>query len=142
MIKIKEDISLDDSELDWEFVRGSGPGGQKINKASTAVQLRFDVRQSPSLPEDIKQRLIDLAGSKMTTEGVLLIDARRFRTQERNRKDALDRLIELVQEAAVEPRARIKTKPSRGSTEKRLNEKQKTSEKKRRRKRVSPEDEI
>jgi ribosome-associated protein len=106
MIKIKEDISLDDSELDWEFVRGSGPGGQKINKASTAVQLRFDVRQSPSLPEDIKQRLIDLAGSKM------------------------------------EPRALIKTKPSRGSTEKRLNEKQKTSEKKRRRKRVSPEDEI
>lgn len=142
MIKITEDLSLDDSELVWEFVRGSGPGGQKINKASTAVQLRFDVRQSPSLPEDIKHRLIDLAGSKMTSEGVLLIDARRYRTQERNRNDALDRLIELLQEAAVEPKTRIKTQPSRLSTEKRLNEKRKSSEKKRRRKRVSPDDEV
>ena len=120
MIRATDDISLDESEIEESFVRSSGPGGQNVNKLSTAVQLRFDVRRSPSLPNDVAVRLMRLAGKRLTKEGVLVIVAQNHRTQERNRAEALERLIALVQEAAVRPEKRIPTKPTRASREKRL----------------------
>jgi ribosome-associated protein len=120
MIRITDRISIDEQELEERFVRASGPGGQNVNKLSTAVQLRFDVRRSPSLPGDVRARLERLAGRRLTREGVLVIIAQRHRTQERNRQDALDRLVELIQAAAVAPIPRRKTKPTRGSRERRL----------------------
>ncbi len=123
MIRITDSISIDDSELTEDFVRSSGPGGQNVNKLSTAVQLRFNVRQSPSLPNDVAIRLMRLAGSRLTKDGVIVITAQRHRTQERNRQDARDRLIELIQEAAVAPVKRRPTKPTKSSREKRLESK-------------------
>jgi ribosome-associated protein len=123
MIRITPAISIDESELTEEFVRSSGPGGQNVNKLSTAVQLRFDVRHSPSLPNDVAIRLMRLAGSRLTKEGVIVITAQRHRTQERNRQDARDRLIELIREAAVVPTKRRPTKPTKASREKRLESK-------------------
>jgi ribosome-associated protein len=120
MIRITDRISIDEQELEERFVRASGPGGQNVNKLSTAVQLRFDVRHSPSLPGDVRTRLERLAGKRLTREGVIVIIAQRHRTQERNRQDALDRLVELIQAAAVAPIPRRKTKPTRGSRERRL----------------------
>jgi len=116
-------LAIGDDEIHFEFVRSSGPGGQNVNKVATAVQLRFDAAGSPSLPDDVRSRLIALAGSKLTREGVLIIQARRFRTQERNRQDALDRLAELIRQAAVKPKVRKKTAPSAGSQERRLESK-------------------
>ena len=106
MIQVTPDIALDESELLESFVRSSGPGGQNVNKVETAVQLRFDVRRSPSLPEGVRQRLERLAGRRLTQDGVLVLTAQRFRTQERNRQDALERLLALIREAAVPPVAR------------------------------------
>src|SRR5438105_15176607 len=103
MIRINDHIAIDDGELEERFVRSSGPGGQNVNKLSTAVQLRFDVRRSPSLPEDVRARLERLSGRRLTRDGVLVISAQRHRTQERNRQDALDRLIDLIRRAAVPP---------------------------------------
>src|SRR4051812_49851874 len=103
MIRITDDIAIDEREIDESFVRSSGPGGQNVNKLATAVQLRFDVRGSPSLPDDVSARLQRLAGRRLTREGVLVITAQRHRTQERNRQDALDRLVELIRAAAVAP---------------------------------------
>jgi ribosome-associated protein len=123
MIRITDSITIDDSELTEDFVRSSGPGGQNVNKLSTAVQLRFNVRQSPSLPNDVAIRLMRLAGSRLTKEGVIVITAQRHRTQERNRQDARDRLIELIQEAAVVPAKRRPTKPTKAAREKRLESK-------------------
>jgi ribosome-associated protein len=120
MIRVTDDISLDESEIEESFVRSSGPGGQNVNKLSTAVQLRFDVRRSPSLPNDVAVRLMRLAGKRLTKEGVLVIVAQNHRTQERNRAEALERLIALVQEAAVRPVPRRPTKPTKASREKRL----------------------
>ena len=120
MIRITDRISIDENELEERFIRASGPGGQNVNKLSTAVQLRFDARGSPNLPNDVRARLERLAGRRLTREGVLVIIAQRHRTQERNRQDALDRLIELIQAAAVAPIPRRKTKPTRGSRERRL----------------------
>src|ERR1051325_10006125 len=119
MIEITPSLQIDERELQVDFVRASGPGGQNVNKVATAAQLRFDVRGS-SLPEDVKTRLTKLAGKRMTTEGVLLIEAKRFRTQEQNREDAMQRFVELVRRSLVQPKARKKTNPSAASKEARL----------------------
>ena len=120
MIRITDQISIEESELEESFVRSSGPGGQNVNKLSTAVQLRFDVRQSPSLPNDVALRLMKLGGRRITKDGVLVIIAQSHRTQERNRADALQRLVALIQEAAVRPVKRVATKPSKAAKERRL----------------------
>jgi ribosome-associated protein len=120
MIRITDRISLEDDELVEQFVRSSGPGGQNVNKLSTAVQLRFDVRSSPSLPNDVAIRLIRLAGRRMTKDGVLVLIAQNHRTQERNRQEARDRLFELIRQASVAPVKRRPTKPSKAARERRL----------------------
>src|ERR1700730_1381729 len=114
-IRVTDHISLDEREIEESFVRSSGPGGQNVNKLSTAVQLRFDVRHSPSLPNDVAIRLTRLAGKRMTKDGVLFLNAQRHRTQERNRQDALDRLIEMIRQAAVAPKPRRATRPTKAS---------------------------
>jgi ribosome-associated protein len=126
-MRVTDSISIDDSELTEDFVRSSGPGGQNVNKLSTAVQLRFDVRRSPSLPNDVAVRLMRLAGKRLTKDGVIVITAQSHRTQERNRQDARDRLIELIRQAAVVPVKRRKTKPTRASKEKRIESKKRRS---------------
>ena len=115
MLKITDALRLPEEELSFTFVRADGPGGQNVNKVATAVELRFDVRNSPSLPAGVRQRLIGLAGRRVSTEGILVISARRFRHQGRNRADAVERLIDLIREAAVPPKPRRPTKPTRGS---------------------------
>lgn len=127
MIRITDDISLDDAEIEESFIRSSGPGGQNVNKVSSAVQLRFDARGSASLPDAVAVRLMRLAGSKLTQDGVIVITAQRFRDQGRNRVDALERLVALIQEAVPPPIARRATKPTRASKEKRLEGKAKRS---------------
>jgi ribosome-associated protein len=127
MIRITDHIALDESELDESFIRSSGPGGQNVNKLSTAVQLRFDVRRSPSLPDEVRTRLERLAGKRLTRDGVLIITAQNHRTQERNRADALDRLIALVGQAAVRPVPRRATKPTKASRRRRLESKKRRS---------------
>ena len=123
MIRVTHTIAIDDDELDEQFVRASGPGGQNVNKLSSAVQLRFDVRRSPNLPGDVRARLERLAGRRLTREGVLIISAQRHRTQERNRQDARERLIELIRHAAIAPIPRRATRPTAGSRERRLQSK-------------------
>ena len=122
MLRITDAIVIEDRELDERFVRASGPGGQNVNKVSTAVELRFDVGAS-ALPLAMKQRLTTLAGSRLTADGVLLIDSREHRTQARNREAARERLVALIAQAAKKPRRRKKTKPRPGSREKRLESK-------------------
>lgn len=127
MIEITPSIQIDERELQIDFIRSSGPGGQNVNKVATAVQLRFDVSAS-TLPEDVRARLLHLAGKRATSEGVLLIEARRFRTQEQNREDAIQRFVELVRKALLKPRARKKTKPTQASKEERIKEKKRRGE--------------
>ena len=123
MIRVTDSISIDESEIKESFVRSSGPGGQNVNKLSTAVQLRFDVRHSPSLPNDVAVRLVRIAGRRLTKDGVLVIVAQNHRTQERNRADALERLVAMIQDAAVPPVPRRQTKVPRASRRERLDSK-------------------
>ena len=122
-LKITESLSIDETELSERFVHSSGPGGQNVNKVSTAVELRFSVRESPSLPDGLKARLIRIAGSRMTQDGVLVIDAQRFRSQLRNRDDAVERLFEMIRAAAEVPKRRRPTRPSLGEKKRRLESK-------------------
>jgi ribosome-associated protein len=140
MISVTTDIVIDEAEISMDFVRSSGPGGQNVNKVSTAVQLRFDVRNTPSLPVEIRERLIRQAGRRVTTEGVLIIQAARFRTQERNRQDAVDRLIELVRRAAEKPKHRVKTRPTLASKERQLTQKRRRGRIKKMRRIVTRDD--
>jgi len=127
LIPINCHLFLDDGEIEESFVRASGPGGQNVNKVSSAVQIRFDLSGSRSLPEDLRERLGRFAGRRLTRDGVIVIIAQRYRTQERNRQDALDRLIALIRRAAVPPVPRRPTKPSRAAKERRLQAKAKRS---------------
>jgi ribosome-associated protein len=131
MIKITKNIAINENEIEEQFIRALGPGGQHVNRAATAVQLRFDVANSPSLPDAVRERLVHLAGSRMTEDGVLIVEARRFRTQDRNRQDAINRLVKLIRKAARKPKTRRKTKPTRASKERRLRNKRRRGEIKR-----------
>lgn len=130
MIEITPSLSIDERELTFEYIRASGPGGQNVNKVATAVQLRYDIHAS-SLPGDIKERMLRLAGKRVTQEGVLVLEAKQYRTQEQNREDAIQRLVDLVRRATVKPKKRTKTKPTAASREKRLKSKKARGEVKR-----------
>jgi len=124
MIRVNRTIAIDENEIQEEFIRASGPGGQNVNKAATAVQLRFDTTNSLSLPDEVRKRLLSLARKRINEEGVLVIDARRYRSQKANRRDAMERLVGLIRKAAQKPRIRRKTKPTLASKLRRLEDKQ------------------
>ena len=136
MLQVTPEIAIDDSEIEERFIRSSGPGGQNVNKVATAVQLRFDVERSASLDDRVRERLRTIAGTRLTADGILVIDARRHRTQAQNREDARERLVELVREAAKIPRRRRATRPSRASQKRRVETKRQRSEQKQSRGRV------
>ncbi len=139
MIEINSSVKIEESEIQFDFIRASGPGGQNVNKVATSVQLRFDVRNSPSLDQDVKERLIKLAGSRVTEDGILIIEAKRYRTQEQNRFDATQRLIAWIQKALEKPKVRKATRPSVTSKAARVGEKKKHGETKRIRRYVPEE---
>ena len=139
-MRVTQTITIAESELRERFVRASGPGGQNVNKVASAVELRFDAARSLALTDEIRERLKALAGSRMTAEGVLVIDARRFRTQAENREDARERLAALVRQASIRPRRRRKTRPTSAAVERRIVTKRQRAETKARRGRVSGDD--
>jgi ribosome-associated protein len=139
MIEVTPSLLIDENEIQIDFIRSSGPGGQNVNKVSTATQLRFNVQASPALTPEVRERLIKLAGSRMTEDGVLIIEAKRYRTQEQNRLDAIARLVALIQQALVVPKLRRKTRPSRTSSAARVASKVRHGEVKRTR-HYKPED--
>jgi ribosome-associated protein len=140
MLKIANGLTITDDELQWRFIRASGPGGQKVNKTSSAVQLRFDALHSPSLSDEVRIRLLRLAGQRLSSKGVVTIEARRFRSQERNRQDALERLQRLISRALERPKPRKVTRPSTAAKRRRLDSKRKRSEIKRTRGRITEVD--
>ena len=138
VVEVSPELSIPEEELDERFIQSSGPGGQNVNKVATAVQLRFDATRSPSLAPEVRRRLVRIAGTRATTDGVVVISARRFRTQEANRRDARARLAALVGEALTEPRPRQATRPSRTARERRLQDKARRGAVKRQR--IEPDD--
>ncbi|CAH1648190.1 Peptidyl-tRNA hydrolase ArfB [Hyphomicrobiales bacterium] len=127
MIQVTPSIAIDESEIEESFVRASGPGGQHVNKVSSAVQIRFDARRSPSLPNEVAIRLMKLAGSKLTQDGIIVIVAQTHRSQKRNREEAVERLLEMIRGSAVKPTVRRATKPTKASKERRLASKERRS---------------
>lgn len=140
MLQVTPTIVLDESELHEEFVRASGPGGQNVNKVETAVQLRFNVQTSPSLPEWVRQRLRQLAGNRITDEGELIIEAKRYRSQLQNREDARQQLADLIRQATIRPKTRRKTKPTAAAQQKRLARKRQRSVTKQQRRHTGNDD--
>jgi ribosome-associated protein len=140
MLHITPSIAIDDSELEERFIRSSGPGGQNVNKVATAVQLRFDVGRSSAIDDEVRERLKTIAGSRMTADGVLVIDSRAFRTQAQNREAARERLVEMVRQAAVRPKRRRKTRPSGASKLERLDSKRRRANTKQGRRGVAGDD--
>lgn len=140
MIEVSATIQLSEDELEESFIRSSGPGGQHVNRSATGVQLRFDAAHSPALPPAVRPRLLKLAGAKATEEGVIVISASRFRSQKANREDALARLIELIREAEKRPKRRRKTKPTKASKERRVDQKKRRGDIKAKRKPIRPPD--